>query len=86
MNRPRPRWERDTRQTVEWRRRYASYALPPVADGVADPLDRLRQSEHPSTYSLTPTELWHHAADLARCGWTEAELRRRFKLPAVPAA
>ncbi|MEC3992254.1 hypothetical protein VSR01_01310 [Actinacidiphila sp. DG2A-62] len=51
-----------------------------------DPLDRLRQPDNPSTYSLPPTVLYRHAADLAARGWQPYELRRRFKLRAVPTA
>lgn len=86
MSAPLPRRDRDTRQTVEWHRRDAAYRLTPAEDGVSDPLDRLRQPDGPSTYSLPTTVLYRHAADLAAQGWAEWELRRRFKIPAVPAA
>jgi hypothetical protein len=78
-----PRRRREA-ASVEWRRRYASFACPPGADGFRDPLDRRRQPDGPSTYSLPTTVLYRHAADLAAQGWQPYELRRRFKLRAVP--
>lgn len=70
--------------SVDWRRRYAALACPPDPDGFRDPLDKLRQPDGPSTYSLPTTVLYRHAADLAAQGWQPYELRSRFKLRAVP--
>jgi hypothetical protein len=78
-----PRQRREA-ASVEWRRRYASYACPPDADGFRDPLGRRCQPDGPSTYSLPTTARYRHAAALAAQGWQEWELRRRFKLRAVP--
>jgi hypothetical protein len=83
---PLPRRDRDTRQTADWRRRYAAYACQPDAEGYRDPDDRRRQPDRPSTYSLPTTVLYRHAADMAARGWAEWELQRRFKLRAVPTA
>lgn len=81
-----PRRAARERGCVEWRRRYAAYACPPDAEGVRDPLDKLRQPEHPSTFSLDPAELATHANRLAAGGWAEWELHLRLDLTATAAA
>ena len=71
---------------MEWRRRYTSYGCPPDADGFRDPLDKLRQPDGPSTFSLNRAELADHAAQLAAAGWAEWELHQRLDLPAAATA
>lgn len=67
------------------RRRAAALRLPPLEDGVHDPLDRLAQSGQPSTYGMTETELRRYANHLVlNEGWSPWEVRQRLAITPRP--
>jgi hypothetical protein len=43
------------------------------------------QQPPPSTFGLSAEEIWRHAEDLFRAGWTNEEIRAVLALPAVDA-
>lgn len=91
MTAPVLRRQRREAASVEWRRRYNSYACVPRDCGCPDafhrdPMDCEARRPAPSTFSLDPAELVHHTTDLAAQGWADWELAERFGLRAVPAA
>lgn len=66
------------------RRRAAALRLPPLEDGVRDPLDRLAQPGQPSTYGMTESQLRTYANHLIREGWALWEVRERLAITPRP--
>ena len=67
------------------RRRAAALRLPPLDDGVRDPLDRAAHPDEPSTYGLDETELRAYANDLVtRQNWQLWEVRQRLAITPRP--
>lgn len=66
------------------RRRAAALRLPPLEDGVRDPLDRLARTGEPSTYDMTESQLRAYANRLIREGWALWEVRERLAITPRP--